>query len=246
MNRKNWNLWSNITFKTQSYRKNFDLINLNENFITEYDGTISEIRLDKRQPPRPIGEYGFSIWNIGLGEKFAVDFNKLIKDHAFEDTYNELVNIIRKEEININDYKKIVLIHTLVLNKNFRKRGVTEEFVEMIYRDYYADDIAVIILVKPFQDNLTDAEYYLNHKKVIIRNSLNSKDDITIPATEYYSLDELIEKNDVEMNEYKLFAIAHRCGFQRINESYLFLFSPEKINERLSDKQIYSQQVETE
>nr|MDA3780963.1 hypothetical protein [Bacteroidales bacterium] len=85
MNKNNWNLLTNITFKTHNYHRNFDLININENFITEYDGTISEIRLNERIPPRPVGEYGFSIWNIGLGKKFTIDFNKLIQDHAFED-----------------------------------------------------------------------------------------------------------------------------------------------------------------
>jgi len=94
MKRLDWNLWNNITFKTQAYRKNFDVINRNENFITEYDGMISEIRVNKRKPPRLVGEYGFSVWNIGLGKRFAVDFNKLIKEHAFENTYGELIKII--------------------------------------------------------------------------------------------------------------------------------------------------------
>lgn len=246
MNKNNWDLLSNITFKTQNYHRNFDLINLNENFITEYDGTISEIRLNKRIPPRPIGEYGFSIWNIGLGEKFSVDFNELIKHHIFEDTYSELINVIEKKKIDIKKYKKIVLIHTLVLNKKFRKQGVTEEFIEMIYRLFYSEDIAIIMLVKPFQNNSTDAEFYLNHKKIIIRDSLNEIDDFTVSAQEYYSLNELIEKDDVELNEYKLFTVANKCGFKRINESYLFIFEPEKILKRISEKQNMSQIFDNE
>lgn len=246
MNKENWTLWSNITFKTQSYRKNFDLINQNENFITEYEGTISEIRIDKHLPPRQIGEYCFSIWNIGLGDEFGVDFDKLIKDHELEDTYNELINVIKKNKINVNDYKKILLIHNFVLNDDYRKQEISDEFIEMIYRDYYSDDIAIIMLVKPFQDNLTDADHYLNYRRVIIKNSLNVEDDTNVSAMDYYSLLELTNKTDTELNEYKLFAIANRCGFQRINESYLFLFSPEKIDERLTLKQKYLQKIETE
>lgn len=246
MNKNDWNLLSNITFKTYSYHRNFDLINLNDNYITEYDGTISEIRINKRIPPRPIGEYGFSIWNIGLGKKFLVDFKKLIHDHDHEDTYIELIKIIKKKKIDIKKYKKIILIHTLVLNKNFRKKGVTDEFVEMMYRTFYSEDIAIIILVKPFQNNLIDAEFYLKHKKIIIKDSLNKIDDFTISAKDYYSLNELMKNNDNELNEYKLFAIANRCGFQRIDNSYLFLFEPEKILKRISEKQKIRQMIDNE
>jgi len=246
MKRLDWNLWNNITFKTQAYRKNFDVINRNENFITEYDGMISEIRVNKRKPPRLVGEYGFSVWNIGLGKRFAVDFNKLIKEHAFENTYGELIKIIKKKEIDIGEYKKILLIHTFILNKEYRKHGITEEFIEMFYRDFYYIDIAIIMLVKPFQDNPIDADFYFNRKQVLVRESLDFSDAISISATEYYSLNELSKKNDTELNEYKLFAVANKCGFNRINNSHLFLFSPEKIEERLLEKQNFIQQTETE
>lgn len=242
---KDWNLWNNITFKTQGFRKNFDIINTNENFITEYDGKISEIRLEKRKPPRPVGEYGFSVWNIGLGRRFAVDFNKLIRDHALEDTYGELIRVIKKKEIDVHNYKKIVLVHTFVLHKNYRKRGITEEFIEMLYRDFYNEDVAIIMLVKPFQDNLIDADFYFNRKHVLVRENVNFTGE-AVPATEYYSLNELTKKEDTEINEYKLFAVAHRCGFQRINESYLFLFIPEKTENRMLKKQEFAQHLETE
>lgn len=244
MNRLDWNLWRNITFKTQGYRKNFDMINVNENFITEYDGTISEIRIHKRKPPRPVGEYGFSVWNIEMGKSFEVNFDKLIKEHAVEDTYNELIDVIKKEKIDIKNYKKIVLVHTFVLKKDYRKRGITEEFVEMLYRDFYCENVAIIILVKPFQDNPIDADFFNNHKQIFVRHSVT--EGINVPATEYYSLTELTEKKDTELNEYKLFAIANKCGFERINESHLFLFSPEKIAKRMVEKQNYLQQFETE
>ena len=246
MNRLDWNLWSNITFKTQGYRKNFDMVNFNENFITEYDGTIAEIRFKKRKPPRPVGEYGFSVWNIAMGESFAVNFHKLIKEHAFEDTYRELIDVIKKEKINIKDYKKIVLVHTFVVKKEYRKRGITEEFTEMLYRDFYNEDVAIIVLVKPFQDNPIDADFFNNRKMVLVRESLNQLEAVGVPATQYYSLDELVANKDTELNEYKLFSVANRCGFERINESHLFLFSPEKIAERMSEKQVYSQRIETE
>jgi hypothetical protein len=245
MKREDWNLWNNITFKTQGYRKNFDLINTNEKFITEYEGMISEIRIEKHLPPRPMGEYSFSIWNIGLGEKFDVDFDKLLKQHGADDLYRELDNMCVDKEFKINNYKKVVLVQTLVLSKEYRKRGVTEEFVEMLYSDFYDDDVAIILLVKPYQNNLVNTEYF-RHKKVVVKETLNPRDAIGVLATEYYSLNEFLDNNDTELNEYKLFAVANRCGFQRINDSHLFLLSSKKVEERMIEKQKFSQCVETE
>lgn len=243
MDNKDWNLWSNITFKTQAYRKNFDLVSDDENIITECDGTISEIRISEQKMPLIVGEYGFSIWNLELGRKLGVNFNKLIKEYSIEDTYNELLKMIKEKHLNINDYKKIVLIHTYILRKDYRKRGITEEFIEFLYRDFYDEKIAIIALVKPFQNNPIDADFYLKRKSVEIKDKLikpNDKSGFTeikhVPSVDYYSLNELLEKKDTEINEYKLFSVASKCGFNRIDESHLFFFSPEKIIQRLMDK----------
>jgi len=154
--------------------------------------------------------------------------------------------MINKKEINIDDYKKIILIHTVVLSKDYRKKGIVEELVEMFYRDFYGDNVAIILLAKPFQDNLIDAEFYLNHNTVTVKNSLESDDDVRVSAMDYYSLTELLDKTDTEINEYKLFNVANKCGFQRINNSYLFLLSPEDVIERMMRKQIDSQEFENE
>lgn len=240
---KDWGLWSNVTFKTEGYRRNFDLINDNENFITEYDGTIYETRIEKRLPPVTIGEYGFSMWNLSLGRKFGVDFKKLIREHRIEDSYNELFRVIRNKDIDINNYKKIILVHTFILRKDYRKHGITEEFIEMLYRDFYCEDVAIIILVKPFQNNPIDADFYLKQKSVIVKEKIGSSNVINISATEYYSLNELIENNDTELIEYKLFAIASRCGFMRIDNSYLFILTPEKTIERIKEKYNHSKLI---
>ena len=246
MERQDIKLWSNLTFKTLGYRKNFDFVSTNENIITLYDGMVSEIRMTKRIPPRPVGEYSFSVWNIDLGNKLGVDLEELIKAHDTENTYSELFDVIKKDVIEVRDYKKIVLVHTFVLNEKYRQRGITEEFVEMLYRDFYCEETAIIMLVKPFQDNPIDADYYLNHKAVLIRENLNKADDFTVSAKQYYGLNELLEKNDTEINEYKLFNVATKCGFSRINESFLFLFDPEKTLERMQKKLKNSQVVENE
>lgn len=245
MNRTDWKLWDNITFKTLGYRKNFDLISQNENIITQYDGMVSELRIIKRKPPIPVGEYGFSVWNIELGKKLGINLKKLIKDHEIENIYSELVTMINKKILNIEDYNKVVFVNTFILNSGYRKHGITEEFTEMLYRDFYYDNVAIVMLVKPFQNNTIDAEYYLQHKAVILKNKLNGSDALKVSAREYYGLDELMKKNDRELNDYKLFNVASKCGFSRLNDSYLFLFSPEKVIERMKKKIEFSQIIET-
>lgn len=232
-----WNLWRNIVFKTTSYRKNFDISIPNENYITEHDGKITIIRYDENKYPLTIGEYGISIWNLKLGKLFNVDFHELLENHRIENTYYELINLMNDNVFDINQYDKILLIHSFVLCEKYRKHDVVDEFVEMVYRDYYDEHTAILMLVRPFQDNEIDAEYYLNIGKVGNKEDLDSDEETIIPTTDYYSLNDFLNNDDTEINEYKLFAIASRCGFRRLGESYIFQFSPDKILERLENKQ---------
>jgi len=244
ISRKDWDIWDNTTFKTISYHKNFDLVNDDESLITEYSGTISLIRLADYKPPLIIGEFELSTWNIGLGKKFNVNFNKLIKSHKMEVAYSELMKVIKGGNIDIYQYDKIVLIANLVIRPDFRKCGLTEEFVELLYREHFNDNNAIIALVKPLQDNPIDADFYYNNKIVEVHNSLQNYNDIEIiPSVKYYSLNDLLEKKDVETNEYKLFSVATRCGFNRISESYLFQFTAEKTIERMNVKREYSKKI---
>jgi len=248
MNREDWSLWSNLTFKTLGYRKNIDFVTDNENIITLYEGMVTEIRMKERKPPRPVGEYGFSVWNIELGKNFNVDFDKLIEAHDTEDIYSEFIDMIKADELDIRKYKRIVFVNNFVLHEDYRKRGITEEFVEMLFRDYDCDDddVAIFMLVKPFQDNEVDSDYYLNKKEVMVSETLNRNDVHSVKASEYYSLDEFIENEDTELNEYKLFGVAQRCGFHRINESHLFIFNSKKTLARMKEKQRYSQTIDNE
>lgn len=232
---ENIRLWQNLTFKTNSYRKNYDLVTENENIITEYDGNVSLLRILEKKVPLIIGEYGFSVWNIQLGKLLGVNFDEIIKLYSLEMTYHELLKCIKNHQINISDYSRIVLIHSFILRPDFRKKNVTEEFVEMIYRDFYTPNTLILALVMPTQNNLIDQEYYFKHKFVEIKEGV--RDEIRqIPAHEYYKLEEILKKDDDELNKYKLFSVAQRCGFEMVGESYLFKFNPEKTIERIIEK----------
>jgi hypothetical protein len=244
IDKKYWSIWDNTTFKTVCYHKNFDLINDNESLITEYCGTISLIRLAEYKPPLIIGEFELSEWNVGLGLKFESDLVKLVKKHKAEVIYNELLSLIKNKEIDITKFKKIIFVANLIVRPDFRKFGLTEEFIELLYREHYNEGDAIIALVKPLQDNSIDKDYYFNQKIVEVKLSLQNYNEIEfVPAVDYYKLNDLLEKKDVETNEYKLFSVAARCGFNRIGESYLFNFSPEKTIERMIKKREYVKKI---
>ena len=233
MDKRGWDVWNNITFKTQGYRKNFDLATVNENIITEYTGNITLLRLKESKSPLIIGEYSFSVWDISLANILKIDLNKLLSAHHMVKAYVELIKMIKENEIIINDYDKIVLIHSLAIHPDYRKLNIVDEFVEFIYRDYHYDKTAIIAMVQPFQDNKYDFDYYMNQKRVQVYDVTHFE---PVPAGEYYQLKAFVDKEDTEINEYKLFAIANRCGFHRIDESHLFLLNTDVTLERIKEK----------
>jgi hypothetical protein len=208
-----------------------------DNIITEHDGYISEVRIQDDKPPITVGEFGISIWNIELGQKLNINLNELVENHHLECTYDELLKIMSKKEIDINTFSKIVFITNLVLRPDYRKLGITEEFVEYIYRDFYTKSNAVIALVKPLQDNPIDIDFFLNHNYVEVRTVVKDFHNYeNVSAKIYYSIEDLSKKTDKEINEYKLFALANKCGFKRIDDSHLFILTPDKMFQRVLEK----------
>lgn len=237
MNNSDWNIWINLTFNIQSSHKNFDLISENENFITECEGNVSEIRFSENKLPRIIGEFRLSVWNIALGTLLNADFPKLFMDYILDDTYSEFISLIHNKQFKINEYNKIIFIHSFVLIEKYRKKGITEEFIEMIFREYYDKKFAIIFLVKPLQNNANEYDTFSKYKSIKCKEYFYENESYYIPAIEYYSLNNLSLKTDNELNEYKLFSIAINCGFKRIGESHLFIFSPENTINRMKHKE---------
>lgn len=237
MNITEYGLWNHLTFRTLSYKRNFDLVNINESFITEHLGTISEINIVDYLPPTIVGEYGYSVWDIGLARKFNIDVTKLIKKYRFEDTYSELLRLKKEKLFDFTKVNKLILIHNLVLHPKYKKRGVTEELIESFYREYHEEQNTIIALIKPLQDNEIDNEHFYTKNIIRIKKDLTDPNSYTeTKACDYYQLDDLKLKTDTEMNELKLYGLAARMGFKRMNDSYLFIFEPDKTIERMKTK----------
>lgn len=234
--KKNIKLWETLTFKTLSYGKNYNIFEKNDNFIREYSGEITKTSMDGKHPPLIIGEYTFSVWNFGLANKFNEDLIPLMHEFKDQDTYAEIIKNI--DISNFDSLTHLVIIHSLVIHPKFRKRGLPEEFIEYIYRDFHTPQNKIMALVKPLQLNLIDFDYYFNQKTIKFREGVNVDSPYRIlPASKYFGLEEFLKKEDSEMNDYKLFHVASRCGFKRIANSYLFELYPDTIHKRILEKE---------
>lgn len=232
-----YNLLNKLTFKTTSYRKNFDLSFKNENFITELEGIINKIKIGEKKLPLLIGEYGISVWNIGLAKSFDIDLIDVLKKHSIENSYQELNNLLYNDKISLDNVNKLIIIQNLIIHPEYRKKQISEEFIEFLYRDYYyGDNNKMIWFVKPIQDNTVDWDYYYNKKIISLKERIDDVSDKKISAYDYYDLKNIVKKDDTEENEYKLFTVASKCGFKRIGESHVFDFKPNNIINRIELK----------
>jgi hypothetical protein len=238
MKTENIDTWGALRFKTISFRTNFDLIDNNENFITEYAGTISKLRIHEYKPPVPVGEFSYSVWDIGLALKLGYNLKKLVKRFKIQNAYVELDNLIVNNTFTLEHHSKLVVIHTIVLHPDYRKIEVTEELIESIYRENRG--ATIIALVQPIQYNFTDFEHFTNNNNVQIRYDLEKPNEFTnIRAIEYYELNKFLLNDDLESSQYKLYALASRCGFNRISESDLFILDDARIINRMVEKITY-------
>lgn len=230
------NLWKKLTFRTTSYRKNYDLEFLNDNFITEHEGVISEIRLAEKKPPFIIGEYSISIWNFELANIFNVNLFPIFAQYEYEMAYEEILRAIDQNLLNLKSVDKLIVLKNLIIHPDYRKKGVTDEFVEFLYRDYYlGGNNKMVVLVKPLQDNFVDFDYYTTKKPNFKIRELSGEEFSykNISPQKYFAINDLTKKEDSEYNEYKLFAVASRCGFRRIGETCVFEFTPNNIIEHI-------------
>jgi hypothetical protein len=221
-----------IAFETQGYRKNFDNID-NDNIVTEYIGRISNNDVENK-PSLKIGEYVFSVWDLSIAKSLKINILDLMKFYEIRDSYFELYELISNKKFNIEKYKKIIIIHSLIIHPDYRKTGISEEFTEFIYRDFYTDDTAIILLAKPLQNNKFEFDFY-SRQTIRLPNKINEDYDL-MSINQYYSLYNLINEYKDETIMYKIFAIAVKCGFNRINESNLFLFEPKNTIERIMQR----------
>jgi hypothetical protein len=236
MDKNDVSFWSNLTFTTECRRKILDFGIDDENIITPFEGNISILRLSESKPPYIIGDYAFEVWNIETAKLLNIDILKLANDMSCIGTYKEFINLIENKLINVFNYKRIIFIHSLIIHENYRKQGITEEFIEYIYRDYDSKENLILAFVKPIQANSFYNEL-CDEKTVQVIDRTDDKyvyDNVV--ASDYYSLNNVQKKEDNEINEYKLFALVQRCDFERIGESYLFKFTPNKTIKRLKEK----------
>jgi hypothetical protein len=226
-----------LTFKTTSYGKNSGFFLKNEHIIIESSGVITLINNVIGKPPILVGEYYISTWNLKLSKTLNIDINNLINHFKGQCSYDELSNLISNNDIDLNKPNKLVIIQSLILSPQYRKKHILDELIEFIYREYGNDDTKIIILALPLQYNEMDYNYYNITHIVEIKEKVGNNSDIKyVPAKEYFQLDDLTNKTDFELNQYKLYACAQKCGFDRIGESNLFILNQSFILNKIINK----------
>jgi hypothetical protein len=215
---------------------NFDFFCGNDNIITECGGEIlytNKERILERKLPILIGEYSLSVWDIDLANLFDLNIINLISDNPHP-LYEELLALINSNDFKINQYSKLIIINSLLIHKDYSNKGITEEFIETMFREYYNDKNAIIAYVIPFQNNPMDKNDYIKEKTVLIKENNDNK---TYTANEYYGLSRFLDKKDHETNKLKLFSLATKCGFIRLDDkSNLFLLKQDKVLKRIFEK----------
>jgi len=216
---------NNISYKINSYPNNNDLAYYNDCYITNHDGFIYLKNFDNNNMPQLIGEFFISTLNIEIIKQLNVNIINVFKNYTNEILYSELLKVIYQKELNIFKYSNIVIVQSLVIKKEYRKKKIFNDFVEMLFREYYNNNTLIILLVLPFQKNPIDYKYY-KQKKQIIKTKSN---DITINAFDYYNLYEFEQTNDDELCELKLFSHASKMGFSRISNTHIFILNKPNI-----------------
>lgn len=224
---KDMRLYNGLTFKTLLLGKNYDLDIRGDNLISEYDGTITYKDHSNKKKPEDIGEYGISVWNIGLANQLGVDIiGDTLPSNEIIDIYREFEYALDNKTIDLSELmpSKLVFVHNLILKPQYRNKGVVNEFVEFVYRNFYSDiENMVLFLVKPIQTNPLELFYFLENEK---------------KGNNQYQIKKLLEYDDIEMIEYKLFNTARKSGLKRIDdETYLFELIGDEVFERIKKKQ---------
>lgn len=231
------NIIHNLSFKTISYHRNYDLVVAGENIITEFEGNISKLRITERKLPIIIGQYSFTMWNLKLGRNLNVNIENLLVDHTYEPIYDEFTYLVNNKHISLDLYDRVIFIQTILITKEYRKKHVVEEFIKYLYRNHYDDKILILFFTHPIQNNKLMMNYYINNMYVEIKEKYEDVEVKKIPKVEYFGINDLILNNpDTELNKIKLFGIAHRLGFECIDESSLFKLNPNKIIDRIRTK----------
>jgi hypothetical protein len=236
-------LWYMLKFNDNVRTSNFDTLNSNDNLISEHIGDIKKLRYIDNKAPIPIADFSYSVWNFKLDRiinnklinvmsdfiKTFID-NGLFKNHQ----YFEIFNAFKNKTLNINTVDRLIIINTLIVHPEYKGKNIPEEFVEFIYKQFNNENDIILSITVPIQNNYEDFNHYNKYKSIEIKNDIKTPTTI-IKAKDYYDLNNL-KSDDEEIDFYKVYSVATRCGFDRINDTNIFILKPKVVLDRLLKK----------
>ena len=91
------------------------------------------------------------------------------------------------------------------MKKEYRKKHITEEFIEFIYSEFYDEKTLIVVLALPIQYDEVIMDSIIYNNFIEMREKSSNINIEKINSNEYYGMNELISKTDHELNEIKLF-----------------------------------------
>lgn len=233
----------NIVFKSTSYDRTYDFDLEYDSYVKTILGYINYIQVNVHRPTMPIGEYMYNVFNVALAKINRVNFMNLLNSYCeTNEIYVDLIDLLKSNKIDVNQYNKIVYIPTIILNEKFRNKNVVSEFIKYIKREFYGENVLILFLVKPFQQIEDDFNYFCSERTIEIKSyhkccdleefeanvrEINNKSKHTItiykiPALRYYNLNGEMFNIDHEISQYKLYAHAQKLGLIKIDDGNIF------------------------
>lgn len=99
--------------------------------------------IKKKKSPETIGICNINEFNVRLGLYLNKNPFDLIKQDL--ESFLEFNNLINKNISTINEkYDRVLFVYNLLVKEEYKKSGITEEFVKHIYRTLYNEKTLII------------------------------------------------------------------------------------------------------
>ncbi len=227
----------NLIFTNSELSTNHNLQAINK-FVTISDNNVMLNKTKERKPNELIGSYKL----ININNRLHLKLNKNLFNFAgFRDEYVSSLKVLIENNIDIINerYDNIIFINNLILKKEYRGKGVFEEFVKHIYRTYFNSSTLIVFLIAPIQEYKNLFFLYRVMFKVTIRDSLKSLTLKEIPMDEYYQLKDFDGNYDLEDVKLKLYSLAQKSGLDMYNVEGLFYINETRILKKFNDSEAF-------
>ncbi|MCL2755193.1 MAG: DUF3990 domain-containing protein [Oscillospiraceae bacterium] len=140
----------------------------NQNFITIYHGSLSEVPNPMFGEGKPYNDYGLGFYcteNIEMAKEWACSKKK----HGFVNTYTLDVSGLNGTNLNSSDYSVLHWITVLLQNRKFDTSELGEEVKAFLTDNYRIDGLGVSDTIKGYRAD----DSYFSYAEDFVNNTLS-------------------------------------------------------------------------